>query len=188
MNALRFCGWFLVGCAFLSPAVRAADVENPEYKSWAAVKAGTTVVRHQVVTTAGNKQEMDLTSKLVELTPEQAVVEDAVAMTLNGQKMNLPGNKRTIPAKSPAPAGPTSKPGDPKASIKEAQDKVDVGGKAYQCKVIETASAHPQGGEVKSKIWTCPDVPGGIVKMETEMTGPVKAVTSLTLVSIDSAK
>ena len=191
LSSLVACALFALLTAF-APAVRAADAENPEYKGWAAFKPGTTVKRHQVVSAAGTKQEMDLTTKLVELTADKAVVEDSIAMNVNGQAMNMPGNKRTIPAKlaGGAPVTPAKPDANaPKASMKEGEEKVDVGGKSYKCKTVETTSPGPQGqGEVKGKVWTSPEVPGGLVKMTATTTGAVQSETTLTLVSIEPAK
>src|SRR4051794_12994358 len=57
-------------CAlFAASAARAADVDNPEYKSWASVKPGTVVTKHNVTNAAGTKSEIDMTSTLVSVTP-----------------------------------------------------------------------------------------------------------------------
>ena len=177
-----------VACALLASTARAADTDNPEFKAWSAYKVGTTVKRHQSVSTAGTKQEMEMTTKLVELAADKAVVEDSVAMNVNGQVMNLPGNKRTIPAKLSGPAVvPPAVPNAPKVDAKEGEETVEAGGKSYKCKTVETAMKGPQG-ETSSKIWTSTDVPGGLVKMTSQTNGAAKSEVTMTLVSIDAAK
>src|SRR5262249_13962223 len=52
-------------------------IENPQYKSWAGFKPGTTVVHRTVTKATGADGETVTTStyKLIELTPDKAVVE-----------------------------------------------------------------------------------------------------------------
>lgn len=182
----------LAACALLAlaaPAVRAADVENPEYKNWSAYKAGTTVKLHMVIDAAGAKTEMDQTTKLVELTKDKAVIEDTRVMNVAGQTINMPAQKREVPVKvaDAGAAKPDAK--DPKAEAKTTEETVEAGGKKYKCKVVETTTDMPGGqGKANAKIWTSTEVPGAVVKMVTTTTGAVKSESTMTLVSFDAAK
>jgi len=184
----------LAGCALLAlaaPAVRAADVENPEYKNWSAYKPGTTVKLHMVIDAAGNKTEMDQTTKLVEVTKDKAVIEDTRVMNVAGQTLNMPAQKRDVPAKVADAGAPATKPDakDPKAEAKTTEETIEAGGKKYKCKVIETATDMPGGqGKANAKIWTSTEVPGGVVKMVTTTTGALKSESTMTLVSFEAAK
>jgi hypothetical protein len=165
---------------------RAADTENPEYKSWAGQKPGT-VVKYHMTTAGATKMEMDRSVKLIEVKPDAVTVEDTTVMDMNGTKINTPAQKRSIPAKGAAAGAAPNAGAAGGAAAKESEESVDVAGKAYKCKVVE-ASNEANGMKTKSKTWTSTDVPGYIVKMTATTEGAVKSETSMTLTGIDAAK
>jgi hypothetical protein len=177
-----------IACALLVSvsSVRAADVENPEYKSWSGFKVGTTATWHTTTSAAGNKTEMDRTVKLIELAADHAVVEEAMVMEVSGQKINTPAAKRTIPAKLAAGAAAPAVPAQG-AAAKESEETLEIGGKSYKCKAIAT-SREANGAKTQSKVWTCADVPSTLVKMTSTSEGAFKSETTMTLVSIEAAK
>jgi hypothetical protein len=178
----------VVACALLLSASvsRAADGENPEYKSWAGQKPGT-VVKYHMTTSGATKMEMDRSVKLIEVKPDAITVEDTTVMDMNGTKINAPAQKRTIPAKGGAAAGGAGNAAAGGATAKESEENVEVAGKSYKCKVVEAAS-DANGMKTKSKTWTSADVPGYIVKMTATTEGAAKSETSMTLTGIEAAK
>jgi hypothetical protein len=173
----------LLACASVT---RAADTENPEYKSWAGQKPGTTVTYHMVTSAAGTKTEMDRSVKLIEVKPDAAVVEDTIVMVVAGNKNTLPAQKRTIAAKGAA-AGAAPNAGAGGADAKETEEAVEIAGKSYKCKVI-AAKSEANGAKSESKTWTSTDVPGFVVKMTSNSEGAFKSETTMTLTAIEAGK
>jgi hypothetical protein len=79
---------------------RAAEeqVENPAYKSWKAQKPGTTVTLESSSAVAGQTFKVEISQKLVEVTPEEATVEVATKINVPGAPPQ-PARTVTIPAK-----------------------------------------------------------------------------------------
>ncbi|HNW36908.1 MAG TPA: hypothetical protein PKM25_18350, partial [Candidatus Ozemobacteraceae bacterium] len=70
--------------------VFAADmVDNPSYAAWSKFKIGTELKYKQVSEVANMKTESEITYKLVELTPEKAVVEMGGAFIKFGQFFSM---------------------------------------------------------------------------------------------------
>ena len=132
------------------------EVDNPEYGFWSACKKGSWVRVKMTIEQDGKKHEVEQTSTLVELTPGKAVVEQS-GKTAEGK---MPTQKRTIAAKQARP--------DPVE--KEGEEDVEVGGKRLPCRWIELRKEE-QGARVWAKIWTSPEVPGGVVKSEIKPEG-----------------
>lgn len=187
---MRFLAPAVITCTLLlsASASRAADTENPEYKSWSGQKVGTVAKWHMTVNAAGNKTEMDRAAKLVELTPDHAVIEESSVMEVGGNKINTPGQKRTIAAKGAgAVAAQPNATATPNASVKESEETLEAGGKSYKCKAVASSST-ANGMKSESKVWTCPEVPGLIVKMTSVSEGAMKSDTTMTLTGIEAAK
>lgn len=167
----------------VSVAVSADMVDNPQYKSWSAFKVGTTVKTQMTsVMSMGDKEltsKMTMTSTLKELTADKAVVEVVTETDVNGQKMTMPATKQEIAAK--IAKGADSQPAGVKVTKKEGDEEVAVGDKKYKCHWVETQTTSAES-ESTSKVWTCSDVPTGMVKMVSESTKPMKSKTTMELV------
>lgn len=159
--------------AMLACGARAEDaatsttemVENPAYKSWAATGLGTTVVIEGKTAASGMNMTMEITMVLAEKDAEKVVIETGMKMSMQGmpQPQEMPKQKTTINAK--VPKGQENLPPDMKGEAKEAgNEKVEVAGKSYDCKVVEFKGGTGEG-EVKGKTWNSAEVPGNIVKM-----------------------
>ncbi len=111
------------------------QVDNVMYKTWSKCKAGASVKLSIVSEAAGNKTEMTMTSKLVSIDKDKAVVETATSMMVGGQKMDQPATKTEIPAKvkKVEPAKDAVKP-------KEGDEEVEAAGKKYKCHWTETVT------------------------------------------------
>jgi len=180
----------LVGCAvalvFAAGACAADEqIDNPAYKKWSAYKPGTWVKYKQSGETAGQKTETETTFKLLEVTPEKAVLEISMSMNVAGQKMDMPAQKQDVPAKftKPSTSGGTA----PKPEVKEGEEEVTVAGKTFKCKTIE--STVKQGDmTVWSKTWMSDEVPQGTVKMQSKTEGQMKMTSNMELVDFEIAK
>lgn len=177
---------FVFVCAFAFVAVaRAEQIDNPAYKKWSAYKPGTWVKHKTTADMAGQKTENEMTTKLVEVTPDKAVIEIAMSMTVGGQKMDMPAQKQEVPAKIEKPAAPAADA--PKADVKEGEEEVTVAGKTFKCKTTETTMK--QGNNTtKSKVWMSDDVPQGMVKMQSSTEGDMKMSSNMELVAFEITK
>lgn len=162
-----------------SSAALAEKIKNPEYENWAKFKAGAMSKVEGSTVAAGNESKQTITSKLVEITPDKAVVETVVEIEAMGNKMAMPAQKREVPAMIEKPAN-VSADGMP-AGAKTGEETVDVAGKTLKAKVVEFES-DANGMKVHSKTWTCADVPGGLVKSESHSTGAMETKTTMKLV------
>ncbi|HEY4328744.1 MAG TPA: hypothetical protein VGN88_03340 [Phycisphaerae bacterium] len=162
----------------------AADqIDNPQYKSWAKYKAGTSITLSMVSDMAGNKTEMQTTTTLLEITADKAVVESKMSMNAGGQKMDMPATKTEVAAKIDKPAVATTAPATTAPDVKQSTDTLTVSGTAIKCNVTESKSS-ANGMNTNSKVWTSDQVPGGLVKSETTMDGAMKGTTSQTLTAM----
>jgi hypothetical protein len=158
-------------CASVSRAAEEEMVDNPTYKSWAKQKVGTAVT-HEQSTAAGaaGTFKSTLTSKLLEVNEDKAVVEISVKLDIAGAPAP-PAQKQNILAKiKKSQLGIGEIPEGMKAEAKEkGKEKVSAGGKSYECKVMEF-TAEGNGVKSKGKSWTSEEVPGSLVKMESTTT------------------
>jgi len=164
-------------------------VENPQYKSWSAFKVGTVVKMQMNTSTKVGDMEMAtkmaMTTTLKELTADKAVVEMVAEMDMNGTKTAMPAQKQEIPAK--VAAGAASQPAGVTVTKKgEGDEEVAVGDKKYKCHWVENQMTSDQM-EGTSKTWTCSDVPGGMVKMVSDTSKPMKSQTTMELTEFKAA-
>jgi hypothetical protein len=175
--------------AFAAVAARADEqIDNPQYKQWSAFKPGTWVKFHQTVEAAGQKTEMDTTTKLIEISPDKAVLESTMSMTVAGNKMDMPAQKQEVPAKTAKPANTGDvKLSDVKADVKEGTEELTVGGKTFKCKTWESTSK-TGNDTVWTKTWTSDEIPAGTVRMHAKSDGQAKSATTMELVGFEIAK
>lgn len=148
------------------PEKTGKKIENPIYAAWAKFKVGAWVRHVSTTEAAGQTTKQTITQKLVELTEAKAVVEMVMSMEVAGQKMDMPAS-RTEHEKMMDEYKPTAMPEGQKPTVKEGEEKLTVAGKELACKTVES-SGEASGTKYWSKIWTCADVPGGQVQMETK--------------------
>jgi hypothetical protein len=101
--------------------------------------------------------------------------------TVAGKKTDLPANTVTITSKMAKPADPAA---GSTTQPTETKEDVVVDGKTYSCKVT-TVSTQKSGMAINAKVWTCPDVPGTMIKTESTTTGAVTSTSSMILTGID---
>jgi hypothetical protein len=111
-----------------------------------------------------------ITQRLVEVSPEKVVVDVEARIDVPGipnppqpqkqTKTFLPGVPKSEALRSLRPPGAV---GDP---IDAAAETVHAAGKEIACTVTEFPG-HNGTGEGKAKAWRSPQIPGGMVKMES---------------------
>jgi hypothetical protein len=168
---------------------RAAEeqVENPAYKSWKAQKPGTTVTLESSSAVAGQTFKVEISQKLVEVTPEEATVEVATKINVPGAPPQ-PARTVKIPAKvDKSKATPGQLPPGVKGEMKDkGTEKVTVAGKEYSCKVYEF-TGESNGVKTSGKSWTSEEIPGGMVKLEsTSNVGGNDAKTTMAVTKIET--
>lgn len=145
-------------------------VDNPEYQNWAKFKAGAFAKLKTVVETnvGGQTQKIEttMTTKLIELTADKVVLEMSTSTVFMGTAIEQPPMKRDVPKQ--VTQAQKEQAETPKAKVEEGTEDVTLNGQKYACKWIKTKTS-ANGMDVVSKIWTCPDVPGQVVKMETDL-------------------
>ena len=178
---------FLTAAVLMTAAFAAAQdkkkLDNPEFAVWAKQKVGTTVVMKMVSSTAGVKSETTMSTKLLELKDDKAVVETETVSKINGMEFKAPGQKRDVPKTVEVPAtagGDKAAAVKPPGTVEEGTETLKVGGTEYKCKWYKTKT-EIMGIKSEGQVWMCEDVPGMMVKMVSKAD---KAETTMELVEI----
>lgn len=164
-------------------AAAAEKIDNPEFKGWSSLKAGTTVTYKSTNEFAGNKSEVTITHKLVEVGADKAVVETSTVTTVAGMEIKGPALKRDVPKQVDLPEG--KKAGDaakPEGTFEEGTEEVKVGGATYKTKWYKFKTEKPV--QASGQVWVCDEVPGQLVKMVTKIEGQVAGSTTMELVEV----
>jgi hypothetical protein len=143
--------------------VQGAD--NPDYKAWAGFKEGSWVKRKTTsLSRAHGKSELETTFKLLQLTPEKAVIEISCDVLSKGKRESQPVRRQEIAAKAPPPfkfAGSAA----PKPKTQEGEEELKIAERTVPCRWVLESWA---GGS--RKTWQSSEIPGGLAK--SEMKGP----------------
>lgn len=180
----QFVSTFAVLVIALSAAAARAG-NNPMYDSWARHGVGTSVTQKGVTEMMGNKSEMEVTTTLLEKSPEKVVLETKTSMVAAGQKIDAGSTKVEILATAPVadPGQHQQHAEGAKPETKESEESVAVAGKQYQAKVTETTMKQ---GEMTiwSKSWTSPEVPGMVLKTVSKTDGQMQSETTMELTDV----
>lgn len=156
-------------------------IENPQYTSWAAFKPGTIVVHRTVTKATGTDGETVTTStyKLIELTPDKAVVEiQNSTRRYDGHEVNNPPEKFSHRKDLLLPPGVKREGASKPAGVTaEGEETVRVGGKEYKAKWYRGKDRN-EAGEMLTQVWSCPDVPGSLVRSVTDTPAIGKKTTT----------
>jgi hypothetical protein len=141
---------------------------NPRYELWADCKPESWVKVRMVMKSPQGEMTSESVTKLLEVTPEKAVVETNAKMKLGEREMTMPPKKEDV-TKAPDPKN-TIKPSD------KGEEEVTVAGKTFKCKIWEMEQE--QGGQkIKGRIWITKEIPGGMAKAEftgAQLSEPMK--------------
>lgn len=182
---------FAADNAATAPAV--AMVDNPAYIAWAKAKVGASITykMEMAMTMEGLPQPMKndgtVQQTLKEIKPDSVTVDVVTSMSMNGQALPPQSRATIIPAKiekgkeysSPEVKGEI-------ADMKTGKDSIEVSGKKYDTDTREFTMkmTEPLAMTSQNKIWTSPDVPGGMVKTETRTTTPMNSTMTMTLIEV----
>ncbi|MBC7783100.1 MAG: hypothetical protein H7144_04605 [Burkholderiales bacterium] len=182
-HILRVAACSAIALILGAASAGAEPVKNPEYENWAKFKTGAMSKVEVVSAAAGNETKQTIVTKLLEMSPEKAVVEMNISMDMMGTKMDMPAQKREIKAMIDNTTTPTPKPdaGTKLPEVKTSQETVKVGDKEIKCTVAE-ATSEQNGMKTVSKTWTSPEVPGQMVKTEMKSTGTMDSTVNMKLV------
>ena len=123
-------------------------------------------------TVAGHKTTMSTDTKmtLVSKTADKAVVETETTMMGN-----------TTKSKAEIPLNSTAKGTAAQNAAKMGSETITVAGKTFKCKTAEVQS-EANGMKTTTKSWMAEEVPGGLVKSESNSTGSVSSKVTMVLV------
>jgi hypothetical protein len=183
-SSLRVAGLFVISLALVSVA-RADDslTDNPAYLSWAKFKPGTLVKYTNDTNAAGNATSIEITQTLKAVAPDQVTVEVKMTTVTAGNKTDMPPFTHQIAAK--IKKGDANNPQTADAPKTESgTEDVTAAGKTFSCKTT-TITSDANGMTTKATTWTCDDVPGNVVKMESQSTGAMSMSTKMILTDFE---
>ena len=160
----------------VSLALAPQDTVSPEYTQWSKHKPGTSVTMSMVSEVAGQKSETVTKTTLKSVADAELVLETTMTMMIADQKIEQPPMERKVPKMLPKVEVPKETSTDPKPKIEEGQEELEIAGKKLKCKRMKTTT-EVAGSTMVSTMWTTDDVPGGLVKMETSMSGAMESKT-----------
>ena len=133
------------------------QVDNPEYKGWAAFKPGSSVTyRVQIGETIAGDQKLTLKSV------------GAEELVLSAEMSAAPRRamERKVPAKVPADKAPID--------MKEGQEEIQAGGKSLKCATKEFEVTAANNKKIQMKLWIHDDVPGKAARTDVTQEGAPK--------------
>ncbi|HYF00944.1 MAG TPA: hypothetical protein VEJ18_18625 [Planctomycetota bacterium] len=137
-------------------ALAAQEAENPDYRAWSAFKPGSWVK----LRIRGEASEKEVTVRLVQVTPEQVVVERTTRSRLGTRTVAEAPYLESIPARKPRIG----------SVLREVEEELEAGGRRLRTRMLELEQR--EGEKVRRvKIWASPEVPGGAVKMDVRPAG-----------------
>jgi hypothetical protein len=183
----------------LTLPVRAELVENPMYAAWARFAPGsrTTLAGTVTIGAVGSegitKMDQTVTYELIEVTPEQVVLRVTTRAYLNGRQANYPPQRMVYPALAEkGTEGVLSlDDGQPDgdrtlSDMRIGNERIDFQGEMAQAVTREytTVLVQKESGlrvTMTTKAWYLPQVPGGLVRIESTGTGPLETSTRMRL-------
>jgi hypothetical protein len=155
-------------------------IENPQYRSWAAFKPGTTVARRSTTEAAGEegKTVTTTTDTLLEVTDTLVKIRTRThSRRYDGFEAENPPDEYTIARLIPLPPGVSKVNfGKPARGGEEGEETVAVAGKEYRTR-WHTGKDRNEAGEVEVRVWSSNEVPGGLVKSVTRIPAIGKTTT-----------
>ena len=182
----RACSFVVLAvfCCALSMAGAEELVDNPVYKNWSKFKPGAYVKMKSVTKVSGQETTVDMTQKLIEVTPEKVVIE--VTTAFKSSEYEMPANTSSIDqmAKVDKSMLPENNP-DIKV-IEKADDKVEVAGKSLSAKRTKS-EININNMATVTEVWECDEIPGGTAKMNASTKAADMETFSETVVTEYSA-
>ncbi len=153
-----------------------AAYENP----WNKFAAGSWAELKIVSNAGGAETEMTQKQTLVDKGAEELTIKVEGKM-VKPVAMDMPPSEMKSPTKGKAGGAAA---GAPPKELGKGEETLEVGGKKLACKWVET-EIDAGGQKMTSKAWTCDEVPGGVVKVETK---GANLTSTMTLVGFEAKK
>ncbi len=145
-------------------------IANPAYTHWSAFKVGASVTRREKIKFPPDSEEgeryadhtlvKDITYKLLEVTPEKAVVEVIESEYGRGLIEEAAPFKISYLAKMKKGLGSNK---ESFAKHKEEEVEIKILGKTYKATLVDTL--HKNGPLTRThQVWMTGEIPGGILK------------------------
>ncbi|MEE2713023.1 MAG: hypothetical protein VX913_09660 [Planctomycetota bacterium] len=151
------------------------EIANPEYGRWASFGTGSEVVMRTV--DASHDMEMRSTTTLQSKGDKEIALEVEISLVVAGTSVDLPARTRKLPAtiKRAFVGGAVEPPETGEETLGIAQHDLRC---TWALAVIDSGEC-----TIRSEVWTCPQVPGGLVQMASESTGAITMKVKQHLVS-----
>ncbi|MCS7033967.1 MAG: hypothetical protein NZ561_08220 [Phycisphaerae bacterium] len=156
----------------LTAAAGAQSVANPLYSAWVRFETGATSRYTGVSRTLGVETTIETTMKLIEKAGDRVVIEVSRKVTSGDDTVEESPRKEEIRAMIAQEA----------AMVPAGEEPATAGGKEYPCRVYQ--QQRKEGDLLLlSRFWLSDEVPGGIVKIDSKVEGPIAINTLLELKS-----
>jgi hypothetical protein len=148
--------------------LRTVDPKHPEFAGWSCCKPGTWVKWRVEIKTNGEKSNVEIVRTLLECCPERVVLEQKVAA--NGKPMI--GVPKEFLTRFDVAYGRKV----------EDSGKMTLQGKTVECKWIR--NNFQRGGDIAQvRRWMLPEVPGGVARIDMEVSPEGQPLSSLSAVA-----
>jgi len=114
------------------------------------------------------------------------VIEMEMATLAAGQEMQMPARTIEHPAKIEKAEGETAEAAEP-VKVDEGTEELTVNDKKIKSTWVKTEFTR-EGTTTVSTVWTSDDIPGNVVKMVSEMKGPMASTSETTLIDFKAEK
>jgi hypothetical protein len=191
----------VLGVLGAAGAARAEQVDNFYYEAWSKFKPGASVTLRDVLEIKideikqTSNMETTTTYTLEKVLPEKVQLHVTQMVTANGRTRPLPAQTMVIPAQAEKGQEMVSMHVEGARPVKqlitdvsEKKEYVEVSG----VRVYATMRQYTIMGETASvskvKTWYLPEVPGGVVKVESRTEGAVQSTDKMQLMEFQPEK
>lgn len=136
-------------------------VDNPEFLRWASFRPGAWVAHRLLSSRSGGVKEGEAVVRLLEKKADRILIHQKIALDLKDSATSSE-DSREVATKV-----------DREQSLEhlckkvsEAVEELEVAGRKLRCTRLELLD--PDGATIR--MWICPEIPGGVVKMERKAT------------------
>lgn len=166
---------FVLSCAslLLPDAAQAEQVDNPAYTMWSAFEPGAAVTHQMTMTSSpmpDQQMQMTATVTLKSINPDELVIVRETTMAMNGMDQTMPPQEEVVPAKLEAGEVDPSLAALDDPDTEQGQETVTVDGQDLEC-TWYAIDVEQNGQATSGKVWISEQVPGGLVKMQTQSSG-----------------
>ena len=172
----------LSAVAWAAAPPQEAPEDNREYKAWASLKPRSWVKWKVETQTGAMKIQSELTTTLLRLSPDKAVLEDKTVVSIGDASRDHTAI-REVPSKL---RKGTNGEGDKIEVAKEGDEELEIKGIKLRCHWIETKLTDQPGASVR--VWTTDGVVGGCAKRVTKHDEAGKMGQTMTVVDWDKAE